>query len=85
MLENILTNVVANHRQNWAKKLPEALLAYRITWWNTIGFSPYELVYGKPPLFPVEFKIKILRRALEAGLDLSEAHKHRLEQLNELD
>jgi hypothetical protein len=33
----------------------------------------------------VEFEIKMLRTTLEVGLDLSEAQKHRLEQLNELD
>ena len=48
-------------------------------------FSPFELVYGKSPLFPIEFEISTLRTALEVGLDLSEAQKHRLEQLNELD
>jgi hypothetical protein len=33
----------------------------------------------------VEFEISTLRTALEVGLDPSEAQKHRLEQLNELD
>ena len=55
VLENILTKTVANHHWNWAKKLPEALYTYRITWRNITGFSPYELFYGKSPLFPVEF------------------------------
>ena len=55
VLENILTKTVASHRRDWAQKLPEALWAYRTTWRNTMGFSPFELVYGKSPLFPVEF------------------------------
>eukprot|EP00253_Pinus_taeda_P013479 PITA_13479 len=85
ILENILTKAVANHHWDWAQKLPEALCAYKTTWWNTTGFSPYELVYGKSPLFLVEFEISTLRIALEVGLDLLEAQKHQLEQLNELD
>ena len=35
-------------------------------------------------MFPIEFEVKTIRTTLEVGLDLSEAQKHRLEQLNEL-
>lgn len=72
ILENILKKIVASHHQDWAQKPPEALWVYRTTWQNTIRFSPFELVYGKSPLFLVEFEISTLRIALEVGLDLSE-------------
>ena len=75
-LENILTKTVAYHHRDWAQKLPEALWAYRTTWRNTTGISPFELVYGNSPLFLIEFEISTLRIALEVGLDLSDAHKH---------
>jgi hypothetical protein len=35
--------------------------------------SPYELVYGKSVVFPVEFEIKTLRTALAVNLDLTDA------------
>ena len=73
ILENILTKIVASHHQDWAQKIPEALWAYRTTWRNTIEFSPFNLFYGKSPLFPVEFDVSMLKTALEVGLDLSEA------------
>ena len=76
VLENILTKTVASHHRDWAQKILEALWAYITTWRNTTGFSPFELVYGKSPLFLVEFEISTLRIALEVGLDLSEAKKH---------
>ena len=76
ILENILTKIVVSHRQDWAQKLPEALWAYGTTWRNATGFSPFELVYGKSPLFTVEFEISTLRTTLKVGLDLSEAQKH---------
>ena len=85
VLENILTKTIGSHRWDWAQKHPEALWAYRTTWRNTTGFSPFELVYGKVPLFSMEFEISTLRTTLEVGLDPSEAQKHRLEQLDELD
>ena len=47
------------HRKDWADRLPEALWAYRTTWRNTTGFSPYELVYGKSGVFPIEFELKL--------------------------
>jgi hypothetical protein len=65
--------------------LHEALWAYRTTWRSTTGFSPYEMVYGKIPIFPIEFKIKTLRIASTVNLDLTMAQEARLQQLNELD
>jgi hypothetical protein len=85
VLETILTKTVQHHHKDWADRLPEALWAYKTTWRNTTGFTPYELVYGKRVVLPIEFEIKTLRIALQVGLDLSEAQQHRLEQINELD
>lgn len=42
-------------------------------------------MYGKTATFPIEFEIKALRIALELNMDLDEAQKQRLNQLNELD
>ena len=41
VLEAILTKTVATHRRDWATRLPEDLWAYRTTWTNTTGHSPY--------------------------------------------
>ena len=76
---------IASHRCDWATRLPEALWAYRTTWRSTTGYSPYQLVFGKQPIFPIEFEIQTLRIAQEVGLDLSEAQINRLQQINELD
>ena len=76
VLENILSNTVASHRKDWAENIPEALWAYRTKWRNTIGYSPYKLVYGKIPLFPVEFETKTLRTALEVGLNTIATQKN---------
>ena len=85
IIESILTKTVASHRRDWAARLPEALWAYRTTWRSTTGYSPYHLVFGKQPIFPIEFEIQTLRTAQEVGLDLSEVQKNRLQQINELD
>ena len=49
-----------------------------------MGHTPYELVYGKEVLIPIEFQVKTFKMAVQLGMDLSKAQKHRLEQLNEL-
>ena len=85
VLENIITKIVHLHIRDWAERLPEALWAYRTTWKNTTGHSPYELVYGKEILLPIEFQAKTFNMAVQLGMNLSEAQKHRMEQLNELD
>lgn len=59
--------------------------AYRIAWRNTTEYSPYQLVFGKEPIFPIEFQIQTLKTAQEIGLDLTEARVNRLQQMNELD
>jgi hypothetical protein len=61
VIENILTKTVASHCHDWVERLPKDIWAYRKTWWNTIGFSPFELVYGKSHVFPIQFEIKTLR------------------------
>eukprot|EP00253_Pinus_taeda_P007145 PITA_07145 len=85
VIEGILTKTAHLHRRGWAKRLPKALWTYRTTWRNTTGHTPYELVYGKQVLFPIEFQVKTFKMEVKLGMDLSEAQKHRLEQLNELD
>ena len=85
VIEAILTKTVRSHRRDWDDRLLEALWAYHTTWCNTTGFSPYDLVYGKSVVFPIEFEIKTLKTATEVNLDVTEAQKRRLNQLNELD
>lgn len=84
-IEVILTKIVRHNRKDWSQRLPEALWAYRTTWRNTTGFSPYELVYGNSDVFPMEFEIKTLRMALTINLDLTNAQTTRLQKLHELD
>lgn len=84
VIEDIITKTVHLHRRDWVERLPEALWAYRTTWRDTIGHSPYEFVYGKEVVLLIEFQVRTFKMAVQLGMDLSEAQKHRMEQLNEL-
>ena len=55
VIEPIVTKIVRSHCRDWADRLPEALWAYHTTWHNTTVFSPYDLVYGKNDVFPIDF------------------------------
>lgn len=72
-LERILTKIIALHKRDLATRLPEVVWACNITWKSTTSFSPYELVFEKKPLLPIEFEIQTLRIALEIGLDVTKA------------
>jgi hypothetical protein len=84
-LENILTKTVQFHHRDWANKLSEVVWAYHTTWKTSTRFTPYELVYGKMVLFPIEFEIKTLHTTIELGIDISAAQKEQIAQLNMLD
>jgi hypothetical protein len=75
-LETILTKTVQLHHRDWVDRLPEALRAYRITWRNTTGNTPYELVYGKQVLLPIEFKVRTFCISEKLGLYLDEEKKN---------
>ena len=80
-----MTKNVQLHHWDWADRLLEALWEYRTTWRNTIGHTPYELLYRKKVLLPIEFQVRTFRIATELGLNLDEAQKQQALQLNELD
>jgi hypothetical protein len=79
VIESILIKIVKENRKDWSHRLPEELWAYITTWRNTTRFSPYELVYGKSVVFPMEFEIKTLRTDLSFNLDLTDAQTTRLQ------
>ena len=48
----ILKKTVIENQRSWNIALPNALWAERITPKNSLGVSPYTLVYGKEAIFP---------------------------------
>ena len=77
-LEGIITKTMAMNRKDWEEKLKDALWAYRITWKNTIGFTPYQLVYGKEVTLPIEFQIHTFRLVADLQIDLNQTQQERI-------
>jgi len=55
------------NKKGWHKKLVNALWADRVSQKNSIGMSPFELVYGIDTVFPTSLAVPMVKLLQEAG------------------
>jgi len=58
---NIIKKFLEENKNNWNKKLVNALWVDRLTTKRSIGTSPYELVYGMEAVFPSSLGIPVIK------------------------
>ena len=80
-----MQKTVNRSRKNWSKKLDDALWAYRTTYKNPMGMSPYKMVYGKSCHLPLELEHKAYWPIKELNYDFKLAGEKRLFDISSLD
>eukprot|EP00253_Pinus_taeda_P002819 PITA_02819 len=80
----MIRQIIGIHRSNWHNTLFSALWAYRTSIKTSIGFTPFQLVYGLEDVLPIECEIPSLQMAIELLPATSEEEK-RLLYLAQLD
>ena len=69
-LKSMLRRVLSGEKRNWDRMLPYVLFAYREVPQATLGFSPFELLYGRDVRGPLDVLKEEWIHSPEAELDI---------------
>ena len=72
-LKSMLRRCCLNDRSNWDKYIPLVLFAYREVPQQSLGFSPFELLYGYPVRGPLDVLRSQMAQSPEANLEMDAA------------
>lgn len=65
ILKTMLQRMVGKHKSNWHVQRFSALWAYQISTKTSMGFTPFQLVYGLEAVLLIECEIALLKLTIE--------------------
>jgi hypothetical protein len=64
----LLTKLVSENRTIWDEHLSIVLFSYITTYKVSIGYTPYQLMYGLHPLMPTEYIVLVVGKNERDGI-----------------
>ena len=84
-IKSILEKTVNSSKKDWAKKIDDALWAYRTTFKTPLGMSLFRLVFGKACHFPVELQHRSYWATRQLNMDSKRADEKCILPLSEVE
>ena len=84
-IKSILEKTGNSLKKDWAKKIDDALWAYRTTLKTPLGMSPFRLVFGKVCHLLVELEHRAYWATRQLNMDSKMANEKCMLQLSELE
>ena len=78
-LHDLLRALPPEKKGRWPQHLPQVLFAYNTTVHSSTGFSPYELLFGRPARLPVDHLLG--REAEGPASEWVTEHRHHLQEI----
>jgi len=74
-LVNVIKKLMEDNKNTWNKKLVNALWVDTLTTKNSIGTSPYQLVYGMDAIFPPSLGVPVMKILQELQVEQNDTQR----------